>query len=181
MVLRMKKVYFEIKPSKIHLGGVGLFAVTAITKATVVDKGTTSAQYEKATSWSELKNQSPLMRRLIKDFCIGIPSGFCPPPDLNFNRLPISWYFNHSCNGNLGFSATGDFVALKNIKKGEEITYDYGLAESNPTFKMPCHCGEKQCRAIITGNDWKQKKYQDKNFSYLLPPLRTLILKKLSK
>ena len=153
MALEFKKVLMEMKPSKIHRGGVGLFATVNIKKGEFVDKGISKKEHQKVTPWSELKEQSPLIRRLVRDFCIGIPDGFRPPADLDFNRLPISWYFNHSCNGNLGFDEHGDFVALRPIRNGEELTYDYGLAESNPKFRMPCHCGTKQCRKVITGND----------------------------
>lgn len=162
-----------MKPSK--TSGVGLFATINIKKGEVVDEGISAAEHRKVTPWSELKKQSPLIRRLVKDFCIGIPAGFRPPPDLDFNHLPISWYFNHSCEGNLGFDANGDFVALKNIRKGEELTYDYGLAESNPKFKMKCSCGVKTCRKLITGNDWKKPEYQKKNYNHLIPILREFI------
>jgi SET domain-containing protein len=163
-----------MKPSKIRGGGVGLFAATSIKKGEVVEEGTTG-RYSELVPWSELKKQPPIIRKLVKDFCIGIPAGFCPPDDLNFNHTPISWYFNHSCDNNLGFSKKGDFVATRNIKKGEELTYDYGLAESNPTFKMKCLCRTKKCRKIITGKDWKNKEYQKKNSEYFLPLLRELI------
>lgn len=168
----------EMKPSKIHRGGVGLFATTAIKKGTVVDGGITKKQHEHVVPWSQLNGQSNLIKRLVKDFCIGIPKGFRPPPDNNFNRLPISWYINHSCDGNIGFNDNGDFTAIKNIKRGEELTYDYGLAESNPRFKMTCHCGTKKCRRIITGNDWKNKDYQKKNYQNLLPILKSIITQK---
>ncbi|OGH92424.1 MAG: hypothetical protein A2479_00475 [Candidatus Magasanikbacteria bacterium RIFOXYC2_FULL_39_8] len=162
----------ELKPSKIHQGGVGLFATVNIKKNEVVEKGTSKEDHQKVTAWSELKGQPSLVRRLVKDFCIGIPNGFRPPSDLDFNHLSISWYLNHSCDGNLGFNEDGDFIALRYIRKGEELSYDYGLAESNPKFKMVCYCGAKQCRGVITGNDWKNKNYQQKYFHYFIPILR---------
>lgn len=154
-----------------------MFATINVKKNEVVDKGIPKQEHQKVTPWSELQSQPPLIRRLIRDFCIGIPDGFRPPPDLNFNHLPISWFFNHSCSGNLGFNEDGDFIALRAIRKGEELTYDYGLAESNPKFRMPCKCKDKQCRKIITGNDWKNKEYQKKHFHQFLPILREFIKK----
>lgn len=166
-----------MKPSKIHPGGVGLFATINIKKGEVVDGGASIQDCKKVTPWANLQHQTPLIRRLVRDFSIGTPAGFRPPPDLNFNRLPISWYFNHSCDGNLGFNNHGDFVAIKNVKKSHELTYDYGLAESNPRFKMLCHCKQKQCRKIITGNDWKDPKFLKNNFPFLLPFLKMLLKK----
>jgi len=97
---------------------------------------------------------------------------FIPLEPLDFNRLSIEWYFNHSCNGNLGFNRSGDFIAIRNISKDTELTYDYGLAESNPRFKMRCKCGSKKCRKIITGNDWKKETFRRSRIEYMLPALR---------
>jgi uncharacterized protein len=79
---------------------------------------------------------------------------------------------NRSCNGNVGFDENGDFVARRGITKGEELAYDYALAESNPIFRMRCKCGNPKCRAIISGNDWKDPQFRSENAPYMLPRLR---------
>jgi len=38
-------------------------------------------------------------------------------------------YINHSCNPNAGIRKEGELFALKDIKKGQEITYDYSTSE----------------------------------------------------
>ncbi|MFA5349172.1 MAG: SET domain-containing protein-lysine N-methyltransferase [Candidatus Paceibacterota bacterium] len=55
-------------------------------------------------------------------------------------------YVNHSCDAN---TKTGDKcdIAVRDIKKGEEITSDYYKEGSFVTFK--CNCGSKNCRGII--------------------------------
>jgi uncharacterized protein len=78
---------------------------------------------------------------------------------------------NHSCNYNVGFDKVGNFVTARNIKQGEELLLDYGLFFSDPKFKMKCMCGSKNCRKFITGNDWKDKKFRDKNKKYFLREL----------
>ena len=113
------------------------------------------------------------VRKKINDFCIGTPEGFIPPEGLDFNRLSIEWYLNHSCDGNVGFNEEGDFVAIKGIEPGDELTYDYGLAESNPSFVMACTCGSTICRKEITGNDWKDQDFQARNREHMLPRLRS--------
>jgi hypothetical protein len=72
----------------------------------------------------------------------------------------------------VGFNRSGDFIAIRNISKDKELTYDYGLAESNPTFKMRCKCGSKRSRGIIMGNDWKEKTFRRSRIGYTLPALR---------
>jgi len=56
-------------------------------------------------------------------------------------------YVNHSCDANT-FEKDFCDIALKNIKKGEEITSDYGGAKvSEPHFK--CNCKSKKCKQQI--------------------------------
>jgi len=58
-------------------------------------------------------------------------------------------YWNHSCNPNAShFWKIGMDIALRDIKRGEEITYDYALLLA-PTEKLLCKCGAKNCRRII--------------------------------
>ena len=59
-------------------------------------------------------------------------------------------YLNHSCDPNLGQRGRVLFVALRNIKKGEELTFDYSISEDS-SWEMKCHCGSKNCRKIIRG------------------------------
>jgi SET domain-containing protein len=56
-------------------------------------------------------------------------------------------YVNHSCDPNTYEKDNCD-IALRDIKKGEEITTDYGKAEgSEPHFR--CTCGSKVCKKRI--------------------------------
>ena len=57
-----------------------------------------------------------------------------------------SLYFNHSCEPNLGVRNRSDLYALRTIKKGEELTYDYATT-IDESFK--CLCGAKKCRKTI--------------------------------
>lgn len=56
-------------------------------------------------------------------------------------------YVNHSCEPN---TTTQNFcdVAIRDIKRGEEITGDYN-EELPPDAHMVCNCGSKKCRKII--------------------------------
>ncbi len=70
-------------------------------------------------------------------------------------------YINHSCNPNSGLIIKNEkvnLIAIKNIKNGKEITYDYSTTINEDNWKMRCNCGSKICRKII-----KDFKYLPKN------------------
>lgn len=69
-------------------------------------------------------------------------------------------FFNHSCNPNAGFKGQIFLVALRDIRKDEEITFDYAMilspsVGSDIKGDMDCNCGTKKCRKKITDDDWK--------------------------
>lgn len=53
-------------------------------------------------------------------------------------------YVNHSCDSNTKAINECD-VAIRDIKKGEEITADY-IAEKVPNLNTECKCRAKNCR-----------------------------------
>lgn len=55
-------------------------------------------------------------------------------------------YVNHSCNPNTKVQGRSD-VAIRDIKKGEEITSDYSEGKLQKHFQ--CKCGEKNCKKNI--------------------------------
>jgi len=57
-------------------------------------------------------------------------------------------YVNHSCYPNTKVVDDSSDVAIKDIKKGEEITSDYSIF-STPDKSMTCNCGNKNCKKII--------------------------------
>lgn len=58
-------------------------------------------------------------------------------------------YTNHSCNPSSGIKGKVTIVALRDIKKDEEITIDYSTTECDDLWEMKCNCGEKNCRKVI--------------------------------
>jgi hypothetical protein len=57
---------------------------------------------------------------------------------------------NHSCNPNARFNQDGMLVALRDIAKGEEITYDY-LIHPIPAspWNFMCQCSSANCLGWI--------------------------------
>ena len=84
-----------------------------------------------------------------------------------------AYFLNHSCNPNLGIKGQIFMVALRNIEKDEELTFDYGMewypekidlpGDKKRFDRMTCHCGSEICRGVVTENDWEipelRKKY----------------------
>lgn len=173
MRIGFPKVLIELRPSRI--AGIGVFAVAALEEGQRVAEGIGDGNYRRLVPWKHLSECDADVQAKINAFCIGTPDGFIPPEKFDFNRLSVEWYLNHSCDGNVGFNEDGDFVARRRIAKGEELTYDYGLAESNPRFRMDCMCGSSNCRGVITGNDWKDQDFRTRNIDYVLPRLRRTV------
>mgnify|MGYP001573536985 CR=1 FL=1 len=71
-------------------------------------------------------------------------------------------FVNHSCDPNTYVHNKTD-IALRDIKKEEEITSDYSI-NGIDSWEMKCLCGSKNCRKIVYGDFFKlpksiQKKY----------------------
>lgn len=58
-------------------------------------------------------------------------------------------YINHSCDPNV-FDLQGRVFALKKIKKGEELAYDYSISGVDK-WRMRCLCHNKRCRGVVFG------------------------------
>lgn len=61
---------------------------------------------------------------------------------------------NHSCNPSCGIRGVNTLYALRNLKKGDEITFDYSTVvgrneEGEEDWLMRCRCGAKTCRKRI--------------------------------
>jgi len=97
------------------------------------------------------------------------------PGIMNAPRIDLDWdkeipmelmedfFINHSCDASVWFHPTENkFLARRDIKLGEEITYDYGTTECNPKWTMDCLCGLDCCRGRITGDDWKNKEFRER-------------------
>jgi D-alanine-D-alanine ligase len=57
---------------------------------------------------------------------------------------------NHSCDANCAYDGL-NIVALRDIKKGEELTLDYALFLDKNMEPFHCSCGSPNCRGLIIG------------------------------
>ena len=58
-------------------------------------------------------------------------------------------FINHSCAPNAGVKGRVTCVALRDIKEGEEITFDYSTIEGDDLWQMPCACTAENCREVV--------------------------------
>lgn len=71
---------------------------------------------------------------------VGLGPGLWMDPDPPLNKL------NHSCAPNAYFGPKRQLFALRPIRKGEEVTFDYSTSEVDPQWTMACDCRAKGCR-----------------------------------
>jgi hypothetical protein len=120
-------IYTRLQCSKIH--GIGVFAIRYIPKGTNI-----FSNDENEMVWideTNIPNIDPALKKLYDDFCV-IKNGKCGCPK-NFNMLTVGWYLNESKeNPNVQCMDNYDFIALRNIKKGEELTVDYSTYSEFP-------------------------------------------------
>lgn len=138
-------VLVRIQPSPKY-GGVGVFAMRGI------DRGTVLCDAQKVADqihipWDEFATLDVVTRKYMLEFCAQDEDGIFSPQDLNY--LPVPAHMNHHCEANAACDMKNNFVAVRDIKKGEEIFLDYALLISNPTYSLKCACGSKRCRKLI--------------------------------
>ncbi len=80
--------------------------------------------------------------------------------DFKYNAARL---INHSCSPNCEVAGVGLKVwvyAIRNIKKGEELSYDYGFGYDEYYKDFPCRCGAKNCVGYIVreGSRWRIRK-----------------------
>ena len=68
-------------------------------------------------------------------------------------------YINHSCDGNCEAVNENNKIwiySIKDIRKGEEFTYDYGY-DIEHFLDHPCKCKSKNCIGYIVREDQRLK------------------------
>jgi len=156
----------KIEYRKSNITGIGAFAKTDIKKGEIV--------YIRG---GHLLTKKEIFHYTNED----CPDGYWPITDEYFlgalteEEFPLQKvYVNHSCDANCGLRGEITVVAMRDIKKGEEITQDYGLLDDNE-YAFNCACGSPNCRKVITGHDWQIKELQDKYYDYFAPYLKEKI------
>ena len=147
----MKKLY-KIKKSKID--NRGLYASTNIKKNTKIIeyKGKIITVKETETNPKFDNDKAIYLFNLNKKYDLD--------GDFKYNTARL---INHSCDPNCEVDGVGLklwIYAVKDIKKNEELTYDYGFSFDKDYKDFPCRCGAKKCVGFIVNSQsrWRIKK-----------------------
>jgi len=72
----------------------------------------------------------------VKDDTYANPNSIGFGKNLWIDPIGMFPFINHSCNPNTGIKGRVTFVALRDIKKGDEITFDYSIIEEDTSWEM---------------------------------------------
>tara|TARA_B100002019_G_C20737277_1_gene342212 strand:+ start:32 stop:481 length:450 start_codon:yes stop_codon:yes gene_type:complete len=145
------KIY-KIKKSRIDKNG--LYASQNI------KKGTKIIEYKGKIISVKQSETNPKFNNEKAIYLFNINKKYDLDGDFKFNTARL---INHSCEPNCEVFGSGLKIwvyAMKNIKKGEELSYDYGFNYDKDYKAYPCKCGAKNCARYIVrqGSRWRIKK-----------------------
>lgn len=152
----------KVKPKKSEKEGSGEFAIDDIKKGEIL-----AIFGGQIMTRDERDNLSENVRYLA----LGIDDEKFIGPKLIEETDDADW-FNHSCDANAGLMGQIILVAMRNIKNGEEITFDYVMScsqKGKERILFECNCGSKNCRHKITNLDWENTGLQEKYKGYFSP------------
>jgi SET domain-containing protein len=132
-----------VRPSRIHAAGV--FTNTP------VRKGTRLIEYSGPRITPEEADR--LYTDAPRTYLYGLDDG-----KTVIDGHGIAAYLNHSCDPNCEVDEIKNrayIFALRDIKAGEELLWDYNLYDDDDP--APCHCGSPKCRGTMYSREWMAK------------------------
>src|SRR5438309_8942374 len=145
----------EVRKSKIH--GRGLFATADIAKDEIV-----------AVKGGHIVDRKTLREKItprLGPVEIQIDDNLFISPVTNEERESSMLYSNHSCDPNLGVRGEIIFVAMRDIRAGDELTHDWAMTDDDD-YSVECNCGASNCRTMLTGKDWQRPDLRRKYAGY---------------
>ncbi len=151
----MTEKLIEVRNSPIH--GRGVFAIASIKKGTriIEYKGTRMTQKESDIVYGNTSDTGHTFLFTLNDYYV---------IDGNFRSNAARW-INHGCTPNCESETEEDdsgrpekervFIhAIRNIKAGDELIYDYLITLDEPHTKRlkkiwQCLCGAKNCKGTM--------------------------------
>ena len=150
---------YRIKKSNIDKNGRGLYATKNIKEGTkIIDYVGKIISKKKSQESEKFDNLKPI-------YLFNLNNQYDLDGDVYWNTARL---INHSCLNNCDYEGIGLklwVVAIRKIKKGEELTCDYGFSYDSEYKQFPCKCGSKNCVGYIVreGSRWRINKKFKKN------------------
>ena len=145
----------EVRESKIH--GRGLFATADIAKNEIVAVKGGHIVDRKTLRENITPQLGPVEIQIDDDLFIA--------PVTGEEQEGSMLYSNHSCDPNIGMRGEITFVAMRDIRAGEELTHDWATTDDDG-YSVECKCGSSNCRKILTGKDWQRPNLQKRYAGY---------------
>ncbi len=157
---------YRIKKSNIDNKGRGLYATKDIKEGTkIIDYIGRIITNEEVEQSDKYDNKKPI-------YLFTLNNRYTLDGDFSYN---VAGLVNHSCNPNSIYEGKGLKVwisAERDIKKGEEITCDYGFSFNKEDYKQfPCKCRAQNCCGYIIREEsrWRiNKKFAMRNKEKLI-------------
>ena len=134
---------YKIKKTNIDRKGYGLCATKNIKKGTKIINYIGKIITKKQTELSKkYDNTKPI-------YLFNLNNRYDLDGDYSFNTARL---INHSCSNNCEYDGKGLklwVTAIRDIKKGEELTCDYGFGYDEDFKQFPCNCGSNNCCGYI--------------------------------
>jgi hypothetical protein len=155
MQLSYRSPKTEVRDSQIH--GRGLFALADLAKDEIVAVKGGHIINRKTLREKITPRLGPVEIQIDKDLFIA--------PVTDEERELSMLYSNHSCDPNLGMRGEITFLAMRDIRAGEELTHDWAMTDDDD-YSVDCKCGALNCRKILTGKDWQRPDLQSRYAGY---------------
>ena len=118
------EVYCRLGISPVH--GIGVFAIRDISKG--INPLTSLLKIKEFSFTKKEINQLPAsVKKEVRMFCYYDKDEYLVP-SIGLNSMNMAFYMNHSKTPNVEYRKNNELVALRKIKAGEELFFDYDLA-----------------------------------------------------
>ena len=145
---------YKIKKSNIDRNGRGLYATQDIKEgARIIDYVGKIITIKQTEESEKFDNSKPI-------YLFNLNTRYDLDGDVSWNTARL---INHSCLNNCDYIGKGLklwVTTIRDIKKGEELTCDYGFSYDSDYKQFPCKCGSKNCVGYIVreGSRWRINK-----------------------
>ena len=142
------------KVKKSNIDNKGLYAATNIKAGKII------IYYKGKIITKKETERNPKYDNEKAIYLFNLNSRYDLDGDFEYNTARL---INHSCNPNCEVAGKGLklwIFALRDIKKGEELSYDYGFGYDENYKDYVCKCNAKNCCGYIVreGSRWRIKK-----------------------